>query len=140
MQENTKYLNDLKTELDTYRHKLTDVQKHFKGATKKDIKNISAALEHLLEEAKYSYTQLKSASKEEWEPLKEISTRAFSDLKEAFEEFLDSSSDKARKLAAQAGRSSQEYAEHLGEYIKENPFKSILIAAGVGFVLGKVLK
>lgn len=138
--KNTAYLNDLKNELETYQNKLNTIQKKFKKEGGPEIDDISVSLNHLLGDAKDAYAQLKSASQEEWEPLKNISMKAFTELRKGFDEVLDMSADHASRWIEQTKDFSKEYKEHAEEYIKENPLQSVLIAAGIGFLLGKIFR
>ena len=140
MSENKKYLENLNTELKFYSRQLDYIKDQFKDNTEEDIHNITESLHHLLEEAESAFSKLKRASKSEWEPVKQISMEAFSQLRASFEEFLHDTSEQAQEYASQFKEYSEERLEDLGDYISRNPFKSVLIAAGLGFIIGKLLK
>ena len=140
MENKKKYLGELKQELDNYTRKLSEIQNHFKGKAGVDVKKISKSLQNILHQANVSYEKLKSASAEEWEPMKEINRQAFENLRNSFGEFLNSSSDQVKECVIQIEKKYKEQLECTAEYIREHPIKSILLAAGLGFIIGKLLK
>lgn len=140
MSDNQQYLNELKGELDSYTKKLSQIQSRFKGNTKDDAGNIVDSLKSILQEAKTAYSELKSASADEWKPMKKISTQAFATLKSSFDEALADSSNGVKDYVNQIEHFSEEQLEYAGEYIRNNPFTSVLIAAGVGYIVGKIFK
>ncbi len=134
------YLDNLHQELDFYKKQLSVIKEQFKENTKDDRDNIVQSLQHLVSEAQSAYSQLKSASKDEWEPLKKHSAEAFSKLRVSWDNFLNESSEQAAVYAQRFRKYSEERLEDLGEYIKDNPFKSVLIAAATGFIIAKLFK
>jgi ElaB/YqjD/DUF883 family membrane-anchored ribosome-binding protein len=140
MSEYEKYLDNLNVELNFYTRQLAFIKEQFHENTRDDVQNIVDSLHHLLQEAHSSYSKLKSASKEEWEPLKKVAMEAFSQLRASFDDFLHNSSEQAKEYFSQFKEYSAQRLDDLAEYVKEHPFKSLLVAAGVGFIIGKVLK
>lgn len=140
MSEYEKYLDNLNTELNFYTRQLASIKEKFHKNTESDFQHILDSLQHVLKESKSSYSHLKKASKEEWEPLKKIAIEAFSKLRASFDEFLNNSSEQAQEYAAQFKEYSMARLEDLEDYVSKNPFKSILMAAGVGFIIGRILK
>lgn len=67
-------------------------------------------------------------------------------LKEDIDKALDQAQEKAsdyRSMAQEKMMRAREMAhqkrEHMKQYVRENPEKSVLIAAGVGMVIGALL-
>ncbi len=140
MATNTKLLDEFKKELNAYTQKLKEIQKPLKGKAGKESQKISNSLQELLQEAKKAYGKLETASAEEWGPLKAIANTAFENLRESFEETAHSLSEQVKVYADQIEEYSQEQIENTSEYIKSNPFKSTLIALGVGYIIGRICK
>lgn len=140
MSNNKEYLNDLKKNLTQYKKKLSTAEGSFKGKANKEGDKIIKSLKEILEEANQSYERLVAASAEEWEPLKKIASQSFEDLKDTFEDLLDTTSNQMNEYANQIEEYSQEALESSVEYIKQNPFTSICLAGGLGFIVGRLLK
>lgn len=133
MNDNTKYLNDLKQELNLYKKQLSTIKDSFKDKTNGDANKIYDSLKSILKESSEAYQKLEAASAAEWEPLKKIASESFKQLKQSFDEYANSAADHIKVY-------SQETMDLSAEYIKNNPLKSILLAAGLGFIIGRVLK
>ncbi len=140
MNDSKSYLDDLKAELNKYTKTLSSIQNSFKGKAGKDIEKILQSLQSLLHEAGVAYARLESASVDEWEPMKKIAAQSFKKLRTSFDTFLSASSEQLKDYAHQAEDYSQEKLDCTADYIKKNPFKSILLAAGLGFIMGRILK
>lgn len=134
------YLGNLKQELNKYTKKLAEIQKQFKGKAGDNADKILQSLKSILEEAKIAYTKLEEASVVEWEPLKQAAIQAFEKLKDSFNSFLNSSSEHIKDYALQIEKQCEEQLDCAAEYVKKNPLTSILIAAGVGFLAGRLFK
>jgi ElaB/YqjD/DUF883 family membrane-anchored ribosome-binding protein len=140
MSDNKKYLSDLKQELNQYKNKLATAESSFKGKANKEGDKIVKSLQEILKEAGQSYQKLEAASAEEWGPLKQIAGDAFDNLKTTFDDLMDTATGQINVYANQIEEYSEEAYESGIEYIKNNPFKSILLAGGLGFVVGRILK
>ncbi len=140
MEDREKYLKNLKKELEAYTQQLSLIQGDFKGSTGKHVKKINKSLKDILQEAKAAYGKLKSASADEWEPLKAITTKSFNNLRASFDDKINASKDKAKKYAGKIEEGCDEQLSHVATYVKENPFKSLLFAVGAGIIIGKILK
>lgn len=140
MTEKTKYLNDLKKELNNYTTKLSRIQKEFKNNTEGNVDQITQSLQEILKEAGTAYGKLESASAEQWEPIKAITAAAFSNLRSTFQEKLKDSGIQMKEFAEKIGENCQVQLEHVEDYVKEHPLKSILIALGAGLIIGKILR
>ena len=140
MNDNKQYLNDLKQELSDYKKKLSAIKDSFNGKTGKEVENIYNALQSIFQKAGEAYDKLQAASAEEWEPLKKIANNSLKELEKSFDEFKNSTSEHAKEYANQIEAYSQETIDLGAEYIKNNPFKSILLAGGLGFIVGRIIK
>lgn len=140
MSDNKEYLSDLKQELTQYKKKLSEVEGSLKGKANKEGDKIVKSLQEILKEAGQAYQKLEAASAEEWEPLKRIAGQSFENLKTTFEDLMDATTGQIKGYANQLEEYSEEAYESGIAYIKDNPFKSILLAGGLGFVVGRILK
>lgn len=140
MNDNKKYLRGLKQELNQYKRKLSAATDSFKGKAGEEGDKILTSLGEILKEASLVYKKLEIASAEEWEPLKKIASQSFEDLKNAFEDLKNSTSAQVREYASQLEECSHATFESSIEYITKNPLSSVLVAAGLGFVVGRLLK
>jgi ElaB/YqjD/DUF883 family membrane-anchored ribosome-binding protein len=59
---------------------------------------------------------------------------------EAARETYQNAAEKVQKGYRRASRDVSRLGRDVGEYVRENPGKSVLIAAGVGFLLGLVVR
>jgi ElaB/YqjD/DUF883 family membrane-anchored ribosome-binding protein len=55
-------------------------------------------------------------------------------------ERYDETADNVRRGYVQARDKASHYSGELGEYVKENPGRSVLVAAGVGFLVGLLVR
>jgi ElaB/YqjD/DUF883 family membrane-anchored ribosome-binding protein len=140
MTDREKYLRDLKKELNLYTKQLAVIQEDFRGKTGENVETINQSLQEILNEAVIAYEKLKSASAEEWEPLKAITNEAFNNLKDSFNEKLRSSTNQIKEYAGRIEESYEEQLDYVATYVRKHPFKSLFFAAGAGFILGKILK
>jgi ElaB/YqjD/DUF883 family membrane-anchored ribosome-binding protein len=140
MKDNKQYLDTLSDELNQYKDQLASIKDSFKDKTGKDASKIYDSLNNILQEAGKAYTKLEAASASEWEPLKKLTKQAFGDLKKSFAEYGNSALEQTNEYTHLIEEFSQEKLDLSAEYIKQNPFKSILLATGLGFIIGRVLK
>lgn len=140
MNDKKKYLNHLKNNLNQYEKNLSSLEDSFKDKESEAGDKFYTAFQNVLREAREAYRKLESAAEEEWEPFKKIASQSFEDLKDAFEDLKNSTSEEVKEYANQIEEYSQETFEAGMEYIKSNPFKSVLLAGGLGFVIGRLLK
>lgn len=140
MEDKEKYLKSLKKELDKYTKQLSTIQKEFKGKTGKNFEKITQSLQSILQEAVIAYGKLESASAAEWEPVKTITNEAFNNLRHSFQEKVYASAQYIQDYAVKIEENCEEQLEYVAEYVRKNPLKSVLMAVGAGFVLGKILK
>jgi len=73
--------------------------------------------------------RIKDAALEKGQQLRDVATEKVDSLKNYAEENLGISGEKLDDLKAETER-----------YVKENPVKSVFIALGLGFVIGRILK
>ena len=140
MTEKTKYLNNLKKELNNYTKNLSNIQKEFKDNTEGNVDQITQSLQEILKEAGAAYGKLESASTAEWEPVKEITTEAFNNLRSAFQEKINDSTVQMKEFAGKIGESCQTQLDCVESYVKAHPMKSLLIALGAGIIIGKIIR
>ena len=140
MTDKEKYLKGLKKELNTYTKQLLIIQEDFKGKTGENIEKINQSLQDILDEAVIAYGKLKSASAEEWEPVKTLTNEAFDNLKNSIHERINTSTNQLKEYAEQIETSFEKQMESVEKYVKKHPFKSLFMAAGAGFILGRILK
>jgi ElaB/YqjD/DUF883 family membrane-anchored ribosome-binding protein len=133
MDTNKEYLSDLKQELNQYKKQLSSIKDSFKGKTNGEANQIYESLQKIFKEAGEAYKRLEDASAAEWEPLKNIANASFTQLRESFDELKDSTINQIEEY-------SKETLDASEEYIKNNPIKSIFLAAGIGFIIGRVLR
>ena len=81
-------------------------------------------------------TQLKDKASE----LKDKASELTSNIKDAATEQLQNVRDTAEEYYGQGRAKAQEWERGLEEYVQEQPIKALLIAAGVGIVLGIIWK
>lgn len=140
MTEKKKYLTDLKKELDKYTKKLSNVKKEFKNNTEGNVDQITQSLQEILKEAGIAYGKLESASVAEWDPVKEITVEAFNNLRSAFQDKINNSTVHMKEFAGKMGENCQAQLDCVESYVKEHPLKSLLMAVGAGFLIGKIFK
>ena len=140
MDDKEKYLKNLKKELDKYTKQLSNIQKEFKGNTAGSVEKINQSLQEILREAIIAYGKLESASAAEWDPVKKITNQAFNNLRDTFQEKINSSTQYIQDCAEQVGDTYHEQIECVEKYVRKHPIKSLLIAVGTGFIIGKILK
>lgn len=140
MGEKEKYLKSLKKELDNYTKQLSSIQKEFKGKTGENVEKINKSLQDILHEAVNAYGKLESASTAEWEPVKEITNEAFNNLRASFHEKINASAQQIQEYAEKVEENYQEQLTCVAKYVRKHPFKSLFIAVGAGFIIGKILK
>jgi ElaB/YqjD/DUF883 family membrane-anchored ribosome-binding protein len=133
MNEQAQYLDDLKQELNQYKKQLSTIKDNFKKKTNGDTTKVYDSLKNIVSEAGEAFQQLEKASAAEWEPLKKIASSSFTKLNKAFEDYTELTTEQLKEY-------SQEAVDISAEYVKNNPIKSILLAAGLGFIIGRVLK
>ena len=61
------------------------------------------------------------------------------DMKEEIQEQLTEQTEKLRQLGEKISESAQNLSRATNEYVQENPWKTIAIAAAVGFVAGMLI-
>lgn len=134
------YLNKLKKELAKYKKELSDIQKEFRNNTGEHVQNINQSLKSILQEATLAYEKLESASATEWKPLQAATNEAFDNLRNSFQEQIQTSKLHLQGYGTKAKETCEEQLACAEQYVKKHPLKSILLAAGAGFIIGKIFK
>lgn len=140
MNTHKKYLNELKSNLSQYQKKLSTMENQSHGKEDEKDSKIIQLLQESFKEAGEAYEKLEAASEDEWEKLKTVAGKAFDKLEKNFTELKDATADRLKSYASYIEDQAQETFESSVEYVKNNPFKSILVAGVVGLIIGKVLK
>ena len=80
--------------------------------------------------------QLRSAAKEQVEHLRENAGEYYEQGRQMAGEYYDQGRQMAGEYYDQGRQKAMEWSEEVENYVREQPMKSVLIAAGVGLVLG----
>lgn len=131
MRENAQYLGELRFDLGGSKKRLFAIKE--KGAGKS-----AKLLADALRQAGEAYDKLHDASAAEWSELKEVVENFFEILKGSFEEFKEETTQQVKNYAKKLEDYSKEKMSESADYIKNNPFKSILFAVALGFVIGRL--
>lgn len=143
MNDKEKYLTDMQKNLDRYQRKFENASKSVANysAQKKDQAN--SEIEHLkgrLDSAQQVYGDLKKATADNWDSLKDTASEAFRDLKDGFYEYADYLSlESLGHVKDEVMDYGQERMNDLSDCIKKKPFTSAAWALGIGFILGKMM-
>jgi len=140
MNAKEKYLKSLKKELENYTKQLSSIQSDFKGKAGENVEKITQSLQNILQDAVTAYGKLETASTAEWEPVKAITNEAFNHLRRSFQEKINVSTGQIKDYAEQIGENCHEQLDCVAKYVRDHPLKSLLIAVGAGFIIGKILK
>ncbi len=60
------------------------------------------------------------------------------EMKENIQEQLEEHSEQLQQLGERIGETARKFSRATNDYVQENPWKTIGIAAGIGFVLGAI--
>lgn len=134
MENKNTYLSGLKKNLTQYAKKVSDFESSGKGEKE------AQRLRNNLKDAGDAYEKLQAASADEWEAVKNLASGAFDKLKETFGDLQDTASDSISDYAHYLEEFSQETVDAGADYIKNNPFKSVLLAGFIGILIGKMSK
>jgi ElaB/YqjD/DUF883 family membrane-anchored ribosome-binding protein len=83
--------------------------------------------------------QIKGKAQEAKEKLREMGSAAsqqVNELKESATEYYQQGREKAQEYYEQGRQKAMELEQNLEEYVREQPIKSVMIAAGIGLLLG----
>ena len=75
-------------------------------------------------------------SREKGEQLRSAAKEQVEHLRENAEEYYEQGRQMAGEYYDQGRQKAMEWSEEVENYVREQPMKSVLIAAGVGLVLG----
>jgi DNA anti-recombination protein RmuC len=127
------YLKELNDELNKYTRDLADFKNDIKQKTSKDFTKAFEAAQTSLKHATKAYESLKSAAEKDWGKLADSTKEVFATLGESFKELSLYSLERLSEWPAQLNN-------RLKEQVKSNPLASIVIALGIGVILGKKMK
>jgi len=82
----------------------------------------------------------KDATKEKYDVAKDATKEKYDVAKDATKEKYDVAKDKVRYGYDKARKDMDHLTEDVNEYVRDNPGKAVLMAAGIGFVLGLLLR
>jgi ElaB/YqjD/DUF883 family membrane-anchored ribosome-binding protein len=83
--------------------------------------------------------QVKGKAQEAKEKLREMGSAAsqqVNQLKDSATEYYEQGREKAQEYYEQGRQKAMELEQNLEEYVREQPIKSVMIAAGIGLLLG----
>ena len=83
--------------------------------------------------------QIKGKAQEAKEKLREMGSNASEQLnqvKESANEYYQQGREKAQEYYEQGRAKAMELEQNLEEYVRDQPLKAVMIAAGVGLLLG----
>ena len=83
--------------------------------------------------------QIKDKAQEAKEKLREVGSNAsqqFNQIKDSANEYYQQGRDKAQEYYEQGRQKAMELEQNLEDYVREQPIKSVMIAAGIGLLLG----
>lgn len=103
------------------------------GGMKETVKHLGAV-------AADKATQLKDSAQEYLHAGKEKAAEYLGAGREKASEYLEAGREKASEYYEISKAKAQEWEHTVEEYIREKPLQSVLIAAGVGAVLGFLLR
>lgn len=101
---------------------------NFRATANDAIDNASTDVKSLVKDAQ---TLLTAAASLTGEKAEEMRTRGM--------KLLDSAMGKAGEYKTEAVIKGKQYAEATDGYVKENPWRTVAVAAGVGLLLGAIL-
>jgi len=60
-------------------------------------------------------------------------------MKEEIQDQLEEHSEKLQELGERFGETAKKFSQATSDYVQENPWQTIAIAAGVGFLIGMLV-
>ena len=112
----------------THRLENTMQETNFRGTANDAIDNASTDVKSLVKDAQ---TLLTAAASLTGEKAEEMRSRGM--------KLLDSAMGKAGEYKTEAVIKGKQYAEATDVYVKDNPWRTVAVAAGVGLLLGAIL-
>jgi ElaB/YqjD/DUF883 family membrane-anchored ribosome-binding protein len=101
---------------------------NFRGTANDTIDNASTDVKSLVKDAQTLLTAAASLTGEKAEEMRSRGMKR-----------LDSAMGKAGEYKAEALVRGKEYAQATDVYVKDNPWRTVAVAAGVGLLLGAIL-
>src|SRR6516164_2348976 len=99
MQARTEYLTELKLTLDNYTEQLATIKNEFQDASENDVDTLTKSLKSLLSKAQDAYKKLAAASEDDWDEVRKITAKVFTDLQKAFSEVFDSKTKQIMQMS-----------------------------------------
>lgn len=98
--------------------------------------NLAASKSHALQAAE----ELRSAATQKADEFKDVARERADHFKEVATEKVDEARGYAEQRYNDARTMADDYRDEGERYVRENPAKSVLIALGIGFVIGRILR
>ena len=144
MEDKDKFMNSLENNLSRYERKISKASKAMENYPASERDSISSEIENLKEkykDAQKVFQDMKYATEDNWNTLKDSSAEVFKALKEAFTEFSGYISlDQLNHVKEEVMDYGHEKLDDLSNCIKRKPISAALWAMGIGFMLGKILR
>lgn len=105
-----------------------------------DDKTLAEAGEDLKTAAAEAATAGKSAVKQKVGAAREAAKEKIQGITEGAKERYQQMSETVRHGYQKARKDVDDLAENVNEYVRDNPGKSVLLAAGVGFLVGILIR
>jgi len=142
------YIKDSEELLRKYQDKLSKIEASLDKATgseKKRLLEKSKELKQKYKEAKANLQELKDSAEEGFENIKEASVELLNALKEAFAEYTDMvSTDNIKENIIYAKENviqfGKDKAFEIEDRVRNNPLATVAIAAGAGLLIGLFLR
>lgn len=87
-----------------------------------------------------SQSDLSETAQDAREQIRQLRDQVDQLMRERVTPVLADAAGRAQDIARQAGEVASDQAEAVSARVRENPLVSVLIAGGVGFLLGRVLR
>ena len=139
-EENTAVNPEAKSRIDTVKEAVTT----FKDVAVTKAEELKAAAAAKADELKAAgtakYTELKNVGTTKFQDAKAAATAKYNEAKTAFDAKKAELTEQGKVQFAQARTKAQEFQADGTAYVKENPTQAILIALGIGFLIGLLLR
>ncbi|MGI4851734.1 MAG: hypothetical protein ACRYGR_07310 [Janthinobacterium lividum] len=144
MEDKDKFMSGLENNLSRYERKISKASKAMQNYPESERESYNSEIENIKEkykDAQKVFQDMKYATEDNWNTLKDSSGEVLKSLKEAFNEFSGYISlDQVNQVKEDVMDYGHEKLDDLSNCIKKKPISAALWAMGIGFVLGKILR
>ena len=98
--------------------------------------NLAASKSHAMQAAE----ELRDAASQKADELKQAAREGAGNIRDYATDKAHEARDYAEGRYNEARTAADEYRDEGERYVRENPAKSVLIALGIGFVIGRILR